>query len=92
MWTLKTTLELPVKDLPSIIYSEFDEYAISDGVLHSGDRMYFMLDSKAKDNPTYASEEIMIENHLHIAGPRYAKESGLIWYMEKHSQVENSIA
>ena len=27
----------------------------------------------------------MLENHLHISGPRYAKESGLIWYMQKHT-------
>ena len=30
----------------------------------------------------------MIDNHLHISGPRYAKESGMIWYMQQHSQVE----
>ena len=89
MWTLKNTLELPVKDLPSLIYSEFDEYTISDGVLHAADKMYFLLDSKAKDNPTYASEEVMIDNHLHIGGPRYAKESGMIWYVEKHSMADD---
>ena len=27
----------------------------------------------------------MLENHLHVSGPRYAKESGLIWYMQKHT-------
>ena len=89
MWTLKNTLELPQKDLPTIIYSEFDEYAISDGVLHAADKMYFLLDSKAKDNPTFASEEVMIDNHLHIGGPRYAKESGMIWYTEKHSMAND---
>ena len=87
MWTLKTTLELPLKDQQSIVYADFDEYCISDGVLHANDRMYFLLDSKTKDNPTYASEEIMIDNHLHISGPRYAKESGMIWYMQQHTQV-----
>jgi len=56
--------------------------------MHYNDRMYFLLDNKSKDNPTYASEEIMIDNHLHTSGPRYAKECGLVWYMQQHSQVE----
>ena len=83
-WKLKTTLELPEKDVAALVYSDFDEFTISDGVLHANDRMYYLLDSKAKDNPTYASEEIMIDNHLHVSGHRYAKESGLIWYMEQY--------
>ena len=31
----------------------------------------------------------MLDNHLHVSGPRYAKESGLIWYMQKHGSVED---
>lgn len=77
-----TVLELPERDANAIVYAEFDEYTVSDGVLHSNEKMYFLLDSKAKDNATWASEEIMIDNHLHVSGPRYAKESGLIWYMQ----------
>ena len=79
------TLELPERDANAIVYSEFDEYTVSDGVLHSNEKMYFLLDSKAKDNATWASEEIMIDNHLHVSGPRYAKESGLIWYMQQYA-------
>lgn len=85
MFKQLNTLELPQKDANSIVYADFDEYAISDGVLHSNDRMYFLLNSKSKDNATWASEEIMIDNHLHVSGPRYAKESGLIWYMQSYA-------
>lgn len=31
----------------------------------------------------------MQENHLHVSGPRYATESGLIWYMEKHANLKD---
>ncbi len=31
----------------------------------------------------------MLDNHEHVSGPRYAKESGLIWYMQKHGSVED---
>ena len=74
-------LELPEEDAREIVYNDFDEYCISNGVLHTNDKMYFLLDSRAKDNETWKSANVMIENHLHISGPRYAKESGLIWYI-----------
>lgn len=90
MWKLTTTLELPEKDLKDIVYADFDEHSISDGVLHYNDKLYFLLETKAKDNPpTFASEEIMLENHLHVSGPRYAKECGMIWYMQKHAGLED---
>ena len=85
MWKLVSTLELPERDTNNIVYADFDEYAISDGVLHTNEKMYFMLNSKAKDNATWASEDIMLENHKHVSGPRYAKESGLIWYMQQYA-------
>jgi len=85
MFKQLNTLELPQKDANSLEYADFDEYTISDGVLHCNDRMYFLLNSKSKDNATWASEEIMIDNHLHVSGPRYAKESGLIWYMQSYA-------
>lgn len=86
MWKLQTTFELPSKDLHDFVYADFDEHSISDGVLHYNDKLYFLLETKAKDNPpTFASETIMIDNHLHVSGPRYAKECGMIWYMQQHS-------
>ena len=84
-WKLSQTLELCEKDEHGIIYSDFDEWTVSDGVLHGNDRLYYFLASSNMDNPTWASEQIMLENHLHVSGPRYAKESGLIWYMQKHT-------
>lgn len=82
MWKQINTLELPERDMNAIVYNDFDEYCVSDGVLHTNEKLYFLLDSKAMDNPTWASQDFMIENHLHVSGPRYAKESGMIWYMQ----------
>lgn len=85
VWKQTMTFELCADDAKQIVYSDFDEYCISDSVLHANDRMYFMLDSRAKDNDTWASTNIMLENHLFTSGPRYAKESGLIWYIQKYA-------
>ena len=87
MWNLVETLELPEKDKNAIVYADFDEYSISADVLHYNDKLYF-LRNKATDDPTWASEAIMVDNHLHVSGPRYAKESGLIWYMQQHAALE----
>ena len=81
MWNLVETLELPERDKNTIVYADFDEYSISADVLHYNDKLYF-LRNKATDDPTWASEAVMVDNHLHVSGPRYAKESGLIWYMQ----------
>lgn len=82
MWKQTNMLELPERDANALVYADFDEYCVSDGVLHCNNKLYFLLESKSMDNPTWASEPIMIDNHLHISGPCYAKESGLIWYMQ----------
>jgi len=89
MWKQTNILELPERDANGIVYADFDEYTVSDGVLHFNDKLYFLLESKSMDNPTWASEQIMFDNHLHISGPRYAKESGLIWYMQQHAKMED---
>ena len=73
MWKQLTTLELPEIDAYNIVYSDYDEYSISNGVLHTKEKMCFLLDSRAKDNPTYASINVMMKNHSHVSGPRYVK-------------------
>lgn len=88
-WVQESVLELPAADAKSIIYSDFDEYCISDGVLHYNDRMFFMIDQRSKDNETWAAQNVMLENHLCISGPRYAKESGLIWYIQQNASSLN---
>ena len=59
MWKQINTLELAEKDANAIVYADFDEYAVSGGVLHTNDKLYFLLSSKSKDNPTWASMNIM---------------------------------
>ena len=85
MLTQTTTFELAKKDQARIFYSDFDEYTISDQVLHWNDRMFFLLDSKSKDNLTWSSEEIMLENHIHVAGPVKANNCGMIYTMQQFS-------
>ena len=53
-------MELAEKDANAIVYADFDEFAVSEGVLHTKDKLFFLLSSKSKDNPTWASESIMI--------------------------------
>lgn len=54
MWKQKTTLELPEKDANTIVYTDFDEYCISEGCLHTNDKLFFLIESKSMDNPTWA--------------------------------------
>jgi len=82
MWKQKETYELRSVDYSNFVHSDFDEYSISEGVLHSNDHMYYLLDSASKDNETYAKSQIMLDNHLHVSGPCYAKSSGMIWYIQ----------
>ena len=80
-----TTYELREKDKNDFEYCEFDEYVISNSVLHYNNKMYFLLSSKAMDNETWASEEIMLDNHLYVSGPNRAIGSGMMWFMERYA-------
>jgi hypothetical protein len=53
MWKQTNLLELTENDANGIVYADFDEYAVSDGVLHQNDKLYFLLESKSMDNPTW---------------------------------------
>ena len=46
MWKQINTLELAEKDANAIVYADFDEFAVSEGVLHTNDKLYFLLSSK----------------------------------------------
>lgn len=56
MWKQVNTLELPERDANKLVYADFDEYCVSEGVLHCNDKLYFLLESKSMDNATWASE------------------------------------
>ena len=46
MWKQTNTLELSEKDTNALVYADFDEFAVSDNVLHTNDKLYFLLSSK----------------------------------------------
>lgn len=57
------TYELPKIDKEKLDQTPFDEYAVSAGVLHWNDRAIPLLASKAQDNPTWASIDVMLKNY-----------------------------
>lgn len=62
------------------MHADFDEYAISDNCLHWDEYVFFLIDSKAKDNPTWHSENIMLEDFEYTAGPKTADNTNMIFY------------
>jgi len=63
MWTNINTLEIPEGDAKSLVYSDFDEFCISDSVLHSNNKMYFLVNSRNKETDTWSDKDIMLDNH-----------------------------
>ena len=43
MWKQTNILELPEKETSEIVYADFDEFAVSEGVLHTNKKLYFLL-------------------------------------------------
>ena len=50
---LETTLELLPRDQLAINYSEFDEFVMSDSLVHWDDNVIFLSKSKRKDTYTW---------------------------------------
>ena len=50
---LETTLELLPRDQLAINYSEFDEFVMSDSLVHWDDNVIFLSESKRKDTYTW---------------------------------------
>ena len=86
----QTTFELREVDAAGLMYTDFDEYTVSGGVLHTNEKVFFLLETKAKDNLTWASSLFMIDSHKHVAGPRKAMFTGMIYFMEKYVSIEGA--
>ena len=43
MWKQTNILELPEKETSEIVYADFDEFAVSESVLHTNKKLYFLL-------------------------------------------------
>ena len=62
----------------------FAEFAVSQGTLHYGNMVMFLLKSKTQDNPTWAAADISFKGYDCIAGPKSANGSGgQIYYVEE---------
>ena len=47
MWKQTNTLELAEKDANELFYTDLNEFTISEKVLHTKDKFYFLLSSKS---------------------------------------------
>ena len=66
VWNRLATSELSESDADGIVYSDFSEYTVSEGVLYVKDKMCFL---DARDNTTLSSIDSMPAKHEHIRGP-----------------------
>ena len=81
---IETTLELLPSDQLAINYSEFDEFIMSDYLMHWDDKVIYLSESKRRDVYTWRKSQIMAKDHKFIEGPKNAKGSGMIYYIEKY--------
>ena len=81
---MDTTLEMLAQDQLTVKYSEFDEFIMSDGLMHWDDRIIFLSEQKRKDAYTWGQSKIMAENHKFIQGPKRAKGTGMVYYLEQY--------
>ena len=82
-----TTLELSKKDMLSMKYSDFDEFVMSSELMHWDNRIMFLSESQNKDDYTWGECQIMAEDHKFIQGPKVAKGTGMIFYLEKYESL-----
>lgn len=82
-------MELCKGDKEFINKTPFDEYAVSNGCIHNGGKAFYMIENKQKDNPTWYSFDVMIRQYEFVSGPKSAKGSGQIYFMEKYAVVDD---
>lgn len=87
--SILTIMDLCKKDKELLKQTAFDEYAVSPGCIHWDCRALHMIENKQKDNPTWESFEVMIKGYEYIAGPKSAKGSGQIFYMESYIAADD---
>ena len=67
---METTLEILPKDQLALNYSDFDEFVMSDTLMHWDDQVIYLSESKRKDEYTWRSSKIMAPDHKFIEGPK----------------------
>ena len=68
-------------------YSDFDEFVMSSDLMHWDNRIMYLNETKNKDDYTWGESKIMAENHKFIQGPKVARGTGLIYYLEKYDNL-----
>ena len=86
---METTLEILPKDQLALNYSDFDEFIMSDTLMHWDDQVIYLSESKRKDEYTWRSSKIMAPDHKFIEGPKQAKYTGMIYYLEQYEDSSN---
>ena len=59
----------------------FYEFTVSPGTIHYNNKIYTMIESKNRDNPTWYSLDVMLPSYQHIAGPANINNSNMIYYV-----------
>lgn len=79
---VETILEIPNKDKSLLEKCPFDNFIITNGVLHWRDRVLFVMSSaNLQNNETFNSHQMLSE---YLYGPYVVKNSGLAMNITKH--------
>ena len=62
---------------------------MADNMVHWDDAVMLLHSQKKKDAYTFSRVEIMAKNHKFIEGPKKAKGTGMIYYLEQYDQEKD---
>ena len=62
---------------------------MSDSLMHWDDYVIYISESKRRDEYTFRRSKIMAEDHKFIEGPKQAKNTGMIYYLEQYECSNN---
>ena len=57
---------------------------MSDSLMHWDDKVIYLSESKRRDTYTWRKSQIMAKDHKFIEGPKNAKGSGMVYYIEQY--------
>ena len=87
MLTQTSTLEINSKDMLNIKYADFDDFAITSSILQWKSTMMFVHETKPADDYTWKEQDVMLDNHKYVAGPKKASGTGMIFYLQKYKSI-----
>lgn len=66
---LDKTLEILPEDKLLIQYKTFDQFVISDQLMHYSDKVIYFSEKIKSDHYTWGATTIMSTDHIHVQGP-----------------------